>query len=214
MNLRVLFLIPVFFFYFLLSPSVYGEDPQASQVQQIFSQYNQYLMARQGKEAMQYISHSSIQHYGRMLDLALRGSKKEVKRMPLSDQINILTARHLIDLNELKTMNGPSFFIYVVDHEWVPKEAIAVQSLGRIKVKGNQAIAPVLIEGKNVGLKMRFINELGGWKVDLTSIIKKSSQGLEFAAFKIGKSQNQFIIMAVEKAVGRNLDGKLWTPPL
>lgn len=196
----------------ILVPVALASDGEA-QVRENFGRYCQAVMAYQGGEAARWVTDSTLVLYATYINLALHGSKKEIEKQPLTDQINILTMRHKIPTAELNAMDGRALFVYTVDHQWTKKEAVEVQSLGKTDVKGNVAKAVLLVNGKPLGLTLSFLLEGGVWKTDLTSLVKKSSDGLKWIALTNGMSAHKLLLQSVEAGVGHPLGDALWNLP-
>ncbi|HBF12618.1 MAG TPA: hypothetical protein DDW49_04385 [Deltaproteobacteria bacterium] len=197
---------------FLFVASAQAKDSEVSAIKDSFNRYSQAVMAYNGTEAAKYISQNTLATYDRYRRLALSGSKEQIRKEPLSDQINILSVRHKISQKELQAMNGAGLFAYIIDHQWTKKGAVQVQSLGKIKMEDGKVMAPILVEGKDYGLRMTFLNEDGGWKVDLPALTEIATQGLKWAAWKQGVSEEQFVEAAMVKILEKNLGDGLWKP--
>jgi hypothetical protein len=198
----------------LAARALAGSGEQKVLVEQAYETHKLAIIQKNSQQGIQVISQASIAQHDKFQRLALHGTKKEIRKQPLSEQVSILTIRKKVPFKKLQKMDGKKLYQYTIKNGWTPAEWMKPQTLSHIKAKGNKAKARVLVDKKFFGLELHFVKEDDLWKVDLPSLSKPVSFGMKFAMQKEGLSEEAFIISAVGQAVGKPVDGSVWEPLL
>jgi hypothetical protein len=143
-------------------------------IRQSFDRYKTALLKRQGAIATHQVSNSTLAYYGKMRDLALRGSERTVRSLSsLSDQYLVLALRHRVGLKALLPMSDKDVVSLAVREGWIGENGLAEINLGTISVQDRRAEAVLVIKGTPYPEAPRFIflKEQTGWKLDLTAIL-------------------------------------------
>lgn len=189
-----------------------GNDQEAARM--AFLSYRKAILASDGKAAVPILSQETIDYYGRMLQLALHGSKESVRRESISNKLLIFMLRSLVPLDSLRMMSPRDVVIYAVDQGWIGKNSVAQIYPGPITVTENVAIMRPIIRGRQSRQEFRFVKEDGSWKFDLLPILRSSNLAMLMLAKKMGLSEDEFLSQLFESTVGQKLSEDLWEPLL
>ena len=214
MKTMKIFLLSALFFSILFPFSARAQDNAAQGVNSAFAEYNQALIQKNGPLAASYLSKATLESYEKNRQLALKGSKEEIKKELLANQVQILLFRHRIPVNLLKSFSEKEIFAYTVNEGWTPKEALEIQSLHHIEIHDNTATAQLFFKNQDLGAKLQFQKEAATWKVNLTSLDEFISNGLKYGKkFRPLASDEKYLLEVVEKGSGKKIGKKLWDLP-
>ncbi|MEM6803095.1 MAG: hypothetical protein AAF696_16945 [Bacteroidota bacterium] len=207
--MRIIFLSSLFLF---LGYSLIAQDEAA--VRGVYSQYKTSIMKGQGASAARWVSQSSLDYYEKMMDLALHADSSEIEAMRAVDRVTILRIRLSLTADQIKGMDGKTFFIYGVDKGFVDRKGVQDVEIGEIKIMGDEATGGFVVKGKPAPLFFGFIKEKTGWKFDLNAINEISNQTLEMLISQGGYEKNDFILRALRTMAieGEDVGMHLWHP--
>ena len=182
-------------------------------IHRAFNAYKAAILRQDGDAAVVLVDRTTLEYYSRMKALALDGSESEVKQLTPMNKIMVLSLRHRVALDELRTMTAEALFIYAVNHGWIGKNSVLDTEIGEPRVFGTDASAEYIKNRVATSLKFRFKKELGKWKLDLTSLIPIADQGMTMLIQKQGFDEDAFIINLIESVSGKRVSASIWQPP-
>jgi hypothetical protein len=165
---------------FLTPPRVQGlqrSQPDAEQIRGAFGGYKKSILQQDGRSAVSFINRATLDYYARMKTLALAGAVSEVRQLSPMNKLMILSLRHRVPANDLRTMTPEQVFTYAVNEGWIGKSSVLDSDIGQTEIFGNDASAEYLKSGKTTPLTYRFTKEGGAWKIDLTPLIARCRSG-------------------------------------
>ena len=195
-----------------------GRVPTAKEVDDVQANYGAYkraILASNGKDAIDDISESSIEYYAKILDMALKSSKKELQEMPPIDQFTVLSVRKRIPKEQARKMTGRDLLIYTIDNEWTNKNTVTKTELGEIrKMDENRARAAMNVNKANTSTFIDFIrkDKDSDWKVDLTSLSGNVNDQLERMANDRKQSVSDLVLDVIKQITDSDVNDSLWEP--
>ncbi|MDR4497030.1 MAG: hypothetical protein MRK02_03755 [Candidatus Scalindua sp.] len=212
MNHRMTALI---LFICLLHSSCTNETTQQpvenSGVKSVFDSYKNSILKQDGSKAVKYVSLSTIEYYGQMMDAALTGKEEEVKKLSTIDKMMVLLLRHRIDPKLLANMTADELFVYTVDNSWI-KDSVINSDIGEINESNDKATAEFINYGKKTPLKYTFMRENGQWKLDLTAVMPISDQAFKQVLESSNLGEDEYIFKILESLSGEKLSEDIWQP--
>jgi hypothetical protein len=196
----------------IFSPPVAGGQEQAA-IRDAFVGYKTAILAGDGKAAVQHVSQSTIDYFADMQKLALYGTAAEVRAQSPVNQLQILSFRHRLELQQLQDMTPVELFAYGVDKGWIGKSTVVTLEPGSVDVSGNVGTIEVLQSGTPVGPRFRLYREGGEWRLDLVPILGLGNAAMKILAQRQGVSEEFMILSLLESVSGRKVPPTIWDPP-
>jgi hypothetical protein len=144
-------------------------------IQRCFIAYKQALLDKDGDLAVAQVSSTTLVHYGKMRDLALRGDGATVRSLSLVDQYLILVLRQRVGLKTLLPMSDQAVISLAIREGWVGQSGLKETSIGAITLNGDRAEAVLVARGKaytTPGMpRFVFLKEQKVWKIDITALL-------------------------------------------
>lgn len=196
-------------------PQVQGwqtPQPDADQIRGTFGGYKQAILQQQGPSALSLINRSTLDYYARMKTLAMAGAEKDVRHLSPINKMMVLSLRHRMAANELKSMTPEQVFTYAVNDGWIGKNSVLDSDIGQIKISGNDASAEFVKGGKATPLKYRFTKEGASWKIDLTALMPLADEAMRALIKNNGVEEDVFIVALIESVSGRKVPSSIWRP--
>lgn len=194
------------------SVSAFAGNDQAA-VRKVFERYTQGLQAKDGKNLARLVDSATLAYYARMGRAALRAPRAKVKRMKLIDKLMVLSLRSRLNARQLRSLTGRSLFARVVDLGMVSAGAGRRAGIGTVSVHGKHATAPVLSRGKPSPLRWSFVKERGHWRMQLLPLMKVAEPALRAGLRRLGKSEDEALMMIVGMLAKKKLTEAIWDPP-
>ncbi len=178
-----------------------------------FAQYKSGLLEKKSNVAIQQLSQGTIDYYAKILDMVKNGTKADIQKQPLVDQINILLPRFLFDasvLGELHT--GKDMLVLAIDNGLIDENSVSNLTISKINIVGKTASVEVNTEHGVAPQKLQFIKENNVWKMDLTSILPATNAVLESVIASAGMTQGTFLMEIFERKYGKKPGDEIWEP--
>jgi len=190
-----------------------SSQDESSAVEAGFDSYRQAILDQDGTAAVACVDAKTLEYYGEMLDLALRGSRVKVMALSVLDKMMVISIRHRVPRAVLEGMTPESLFVHAVDEGWIDRASVETLELGEIVVSAGTARVVFLTEGKTIpGARLVFRQEEERWKIDLTSIMPLASLAFEGAIRQSGISEEEFLTSVLEEASGVEVGESVWEP--
>ncbi len=177
-----------------------------------FDGYKKAILDQDGEKAVTFVDQNTLDYYGKMLDLALRGHRGTVRARTTADRLMILFIRHRIPLESAKQMTGESLFAHAVDEGWIGRESVITNELGDIAVSGTSGTGVHISAGEESPIKWVFQKEGDRWKMDLTAVMPIADQALKQIIQESGLPDDEFLTEIIEAVSGKEVDDTVWDP--
>lgn len=212
-SLRSLALVALIF---ILHPALFAQGSQSEEglIRRAYLSYKEAILQQQGQSAVLLVNRATLQYYGRMKSLALKGQEKEVRLLSPMNKIMVLSLRHRIPVDVLRAMTPEEVFAHAVNQGWIGKDSVLDSDIGQLRVFGNDASAEYVKGGKPTPLKYRFTKEDEKWRIDLTALMPVGDQAMSMLIKKEGLDEDTFIISLIESVSGEKVSPSIWQPPL
>ncbi|MBI1208688.1 MAG: hypothetical protein GC191_15560 [Azospirillum sp.] len=119
------------------------------------------------------------------------------------DKIAILGLRRFVPAPVLHGLDGAALLHRVVAEGWLPRAKVEGSALGPVAIQGERAAAVVLVDGKPSLLRAEFVQEDGGWRIDLTRLAAMGDGLLRLFASSKHRSEDDYIAELLDKAGAR-----------
>lgn len=192
--------------------TVAAQKSTEQQVQQVFENYKQALLADDGATAVQYLDKRTENYYTQVLEWTLHADSSTIAGMRFFDKMMVLLVRHRTNDDDLKQMNGRSLMIYSINEGMVGKEGMESNTIGKVSVDGEMALGDFIIAGESSGMQMTFYKEDQVWNLNLTSIFDISEAALLEVVQQTGLSDNEFVMYMLQYVSDEAVDNKIWHP--
>ncbi len=198
----------------LWAPDSRAETPDSAAIRQIFTEYRQSIVDRDGQKAASLVTGATLKYAEKVRDRALSMPERKLRFLPLMDISAALLARFQADPSALKRMSGHDLLASVVTHGGFDPQFIDSLRIGELTVFTRWAFAPVLgPDGRPIRFKFLFRREKGRWLVDLEPILRQLRVLTPLIARTMGKSDEEFVYFVLESSTGRKPTAAVWTPP-
>ena len=182
-------------------------------IRAVFDNYRAALLAGDGAAAHGFLSRSSIDFYVEMRDLALTAPRAELGARSLVEQLHVLTLRYVLAPQRLESMEPVDVVAYAVEAGLIGQGTLQQQELDEITVDGDEAEATIVSEGSGTEFTYTFVNDSGGWKMDLLGILDSANETFRDLIEEEGISETTFIFDTIEVITGQRPTKVLWNPP-
>lgn len=185
---------------------------EPERVQTCFQDYKSAILASDGSDAVKYVNENTLKYYGDILDYSLNADSVSLLQLGLLDKMMILIIRYKVPVSELVKMNNKKLFIYAVDKGMIGRNSVSETEIGEVEVEGSEAVGSILIGGVEAPFEFSFQKEHGQWKIDLTSIMWASEEGIQSYLETFEMSDIEFIYLALGIEEGTVVATELWKP--
>lgn len=189
-------------------------DPaaDAEAVRTVFEQYRTEAGAQNGAAVPALISPDTIAHYDQVVHLARTAGPAEVAEAGMMDRLMI--ARMRVETPpDFDTMDGAGLLVYGVNEGMIDAAALEGNTLGEVRIEGDRAYAPMLVQGEPAGADWEFVRTDGGWTFDLAAGFPLVNEALRQVAVDGDMTEDEFIFTAVEMVTGSPVDASVWDVP-
>ena len=187
--------------------------PATSAIRDVFDNYRSALLAGDGAAAHGFLSQSSIDFYVEMRDLALTAPRAELEVRSLVDRLHVLTLRYVLAPQRLESMEPVDVVAYAVESGLIGQGTLQRQELDEITVEGDEAEATILSEGSGTEFTYSFVEDPGGWRMDLLGILDAANETFRDLIEREGISETTFIFDTIEVITGQRPTKVIWNPP-
>jgi hypothetical protein len=189
-------------------------------IQRCFVTYKQALLDKDGDRAVAQVSKTTLAHYGRMRDLALRADAATVRSHALVDQYLVLVLRQRVGLKVLLPMSDEEVISLAIREGWIGESGLKETSIGTITFKGDRAEAVLVVRGKAYTTpdvpRFVFAKEQKTWKIDITALLpvaeKFFQDWYEGAKETENISTDTFLINILTLASDKPISPDIWNP--
>jgi hypothetical protein len=115
--------------------------------------------------------------------------------------------RHLATKKEILAFTPATMTAFAFNHG-MGKTKLEGSTLGKAKIKGNNAKANLVNGGKKTDTEFVFNLEHGQWKIDVLPLMQESEADIK--AMLNGKNENEFIFDMLELMTGKAPTNAIW----
>lgn len=192
--------------------SAFAQKSEEKLVRKAFDNYKTAVLNKQGEQAVNYVSAKTIDYYSNMLELVKTADSTTIDRLQLMDKLMVLTVRLRIPKEEILKFDGKSFLEYGISNGMIGN--IANFSIGDVKITGDTAKGQFMVGKEKAPFYYDFYKENGQWKIDLTSILAISETAFSAMIQESGQTENEILLLLLEKIAGAKPDNTMWQPIL
>jgi hypothetical protein len=189
-------------------------EPPEDAVRRSFAEYKSAAMAGRGAEAARLLSSMTVNHFGRLRDLALHAPADEVRAHSCVNQLSIFRLRQFVPAEELRSMSAEQTLAYALSQGWVGRDVVANVELGQIEMHGSGALGEVLIDGLNNEWWHILVEEEGRWRFDLLQGYGISESEFSGLARDNGIDKTELALAVLEGTSGVAIDRARLLAPL
>ncbi|MBK5228932.1 MAG: hypothetical protein JJE05_10530 [Actinobacteria bacterium] len=184
-----------------------------SAIRGVFDDYRAALLAGDGAAAHGFLSQASIDFYVEMRDLALTAPRSELEARSLVERLHVLTLRYVLAPQRLESMEPVDVIAYAVESGLIGQGTLQQQELDEVTVDGDEAEATIVSEGSGTEFTYGFVEDPGGWKMDLLGILDVANETFRGLIEDESISETTFIFDTIEVITGQRPTKVLWDPP-
>ena len=182
-------------------------------VYQAFEAYRAAILTSEADDALGLVDSATIGYYGTMLDYARTLGEEKARALDVMDLLMVLSIRHRLSEQQVKTMDAETLFKHGVAHGWIGRESVASFTITGIETDGDVGFARTASRGVEVPFPFRFHREQGRWKIDLTGVMDASGAAFSQLAKQQGMTEVELIFYLLETVSEKEIDEKtIWTP--
>ena len=196
----------LFCFSFILSHQVLGQG-NPPELDKCFTSYQSAMLNDQGAEAVKYLDSHSMDHFKMILEKVKGADSLAIEALSVSDKFNVLVIRHMATKKEILAFTPATMTAFAFNHG-MGKSNLEGATLGKSKIKNNNAKAFLMVDGKKTDEEYEFNLEDGQWKIDITPSMAKAE--LEMKDMLEGQDENEFIFGMLELMSGKTPTHSIW----
>ncbi|MBU6325403.1 MAG: hypothetical protein KJS92_07935 [Bacteroidetes bacterium] len=207
---RLLFLIVLGFTGICFPNALKAQDDEA-QVKSCFSQYQEAIGSKNAAAALKLFSRNSFNYYDSVLRLARFADSQQLSAKGLMCQLLVLTLRVRVPHSEIRVMSGTTLLQYAINSGMIGNVGQTGTNLGEVRVNHDTAWAPLLVEGVETELQLRFIRE-HQWTLDLVHLVAAGERGMEQMLREADVEPAAFIQMMLARISEGKANAEVWRP--
>jgi hypothetical protein len=185
------FLIVILSLFFFQSQA---QEKEEAKIKSCFAAYKKAILDDEGQKAVEFLSNKTIQYYAKSIDYCLHSDSTTVSELSLMDKFMVLALRHRTSAENLRNFTGKEALIYAIQEGMVGKNSVALNEIGKIKIKENTAEAQLVVRGNPTPVNFTFFKENSVWKLDLTSIFPITEKAFQQLIENSDQSENEYLL--------------------
>lgn len=209
--MRKLILVPFFALYAVLSANAQHDT---TLIKVCFNGYKNAILSDQGKTAVSFVDSRTVKYYTDILQKTKTLDSAGIDKLSIMDKLTILMVRHRATKEEIIQLDGKSLLVYAIERGMVGKNSVQQISIGEIIIRGNMAEGQIIVGEAPTSLAYNFYKENGAWKMDITSVLPEGNTAMKKVVKDSGQPENEFLIMLLENATGKEPVKDIWKPIL
>ena len=201
-------------FFTLLAVLHVNEQHDSTLIKACFNGYKNAILADQGKTAVTFVDSRTVKYYTDILQKTKTLDSAGIDKLTIMDKLTILMLRHRATKSEIKQLDGRSLLVYAIERGMVGKNSVQQLSIGEVLIRGDAAEGQVMVGAAPTSLAYNFYKEDGAWKMDITSVLPEGHKARKKVVKDSEQPENEFLIMLLENATGREPLKDIWKPML
>ena len=189
------------------------QPTDAQAIQAVFAQYKEALLQGDGAKAADIVSARTIAFYDGIVTHTLNTPREKLVGLDFISKFMVLRIRHEFTKAEISEMTGRKLLETGVNKGWISKASVAnIEQLVEIKVDASEASAAMAaFPGVPA---FHFLKESGQWKLDLVGSFALANAAMKQEITNAGLTEEQFIIQALRMVSSREVDERIFSPPM
>lgn len=179
-----------------------------------FNGYKNAILSDQGKTAVTFVDSRTVKYYTDILQKTKTLDSAGIDKLSIMDKLTILMLRHRATKDEIMQLDGRSLLVYAIERGMVGKNSVQQLSIGEVMIRGNMAEGQIIVGEAPTSLAFNFYKENDAWKMDITSVLPEGNTAMKKVVKDSGQPENQFLVMLLENATGREPLKDIWKPIL
>ena len=166
-----------------------------------------------------HLTPESLDHFTQVVRLALDGKEAEVRKATAATRMHVYMLRTAATRKDVRGKTGADFLKWVCEEGWYSSGDDDVDKWTRgmadlaIDSGGQSAWCYILEDGQRTRFMLRFQKVGGRWLFDVTSTDPYFDHRTTDIASRVGMSQDELLIAAVENQLGIKSDpARLFRP--
>lgn len=206
-------LMLVLYFALLAMPDANAQNDTIL-IKACFNGYKNAILSDQGNTAVTFVDSRTVKYYTDILQKTKTLDSTGIDKLPIMDKLTILMLRHRATKEEIMQLDGRSLLVYAIERGMVGKNSVQQLSIGEVMIRGNAAEGQVMVGAAPTSLAYNFYKEDGAWKMDITSVLPEGNKALKKVVQDSEQPENEFLIMLLENATGKEPLKNIWKPML
>jgi hypothetical protein len=164
-----------------------------------------------GTAVLDVYSEGTFKHYDELLKLGLNGAADKVRALGPTDKMEVLRMRLRATRKELARLTGRQYVEFATGHGWYVRgyKSETENGLRKFRFKADEATVD---DGDATGVRVRFMNEDGRWKLDEPSQFVAGDRFIRRAAREEGATVDDYIIDELRVEVNKEIPASVWDP--
>lgn len=189
-----------------------GADDAAA-IRATFAAYHAALAARDGRRVLALVDRGTVAWYDEARKLALYAPPERLRALPLTQRLQVLMLRHLLDYRTVSQMTGGDVLRYLVEQGWASGAPPGDRAgLAQLRIEGDRARAVLNVRERATPIVWGFRREDGRWKIDLTSVLPLAARTMAIVVDRSGLTEDEFLLKVLERRTGRPATEVIWSP--
>lgn len=189
-----------------------GTDDAAA-IRETFAAYHAALATRDGRRALALVDRGTVAWYDEARKLALHAPPERVRALPLTQRLQVLMLRHLLDYRSVSQMSGADVLRFLVEQGYASGAPPGDRAgLAEFRIEGDRARAVLHVRERATPIVWGFRREDGRWKIDLTSVLPLAASTMAIVADRSGLTEDEFLLEVLERRTGRPATEAIWSP--
>ena len=194
-----------------------GCSSEADEIKKCFYDYQDAVLNGHVAEAAELCSSETTLYYEDILISAFDASENETRSLDPMDRIMVLTLRHQVHVENLRSMDGRGLIVRLVAGGVFDKNSLILSvmsdEIGKVAISGTHATGVYATNQQATTHKWRFTKQQGRWKIDTTSIKPVVDMAFRKLAKQSGSTENEFIKTLLLPSVdGEVPPDDIWSP--
>ncbi|MBI39578.1 MAG: hypothetical protein CMF59_08260 [Leptospiraceae bacterium] len=186
--------------------------PPEEQIQETFQAYKKAILKKDGETAYKQIDKNTRDYYALMLDHAMNLPAEKTRELTFVNQIIVLMARHMIEQEQIRAMDGKAFFVYAVNQGWIDERQVQGMEIEIQKVDGDKATTHIKRGEVTAPMGFDFRREDAGWRIDLTSVLEIAEQQFQGMIQRSQMDSRELIYAILAELSGNQPTDSVWEP--
>jgi hypothetical protein len=192
-------------------------DPSAEDKEAILAAYRERERCnneKDGRAVLEVYAERSFKPYEKVIRAALSASKEELRQLAPTDRVEVLLIRARAKAEDIEKLSAREFVAYATGKGWytTPPEDRRELTLKRFTFKGDEAWAELYEDRQPSGMRLHFLKEGEKWRLDEPDEQAQVAVLMRRDARESGEKMDDYVLMEVERRLGKEPPGTIWTP--
>jgi hypothetical protein len=166
---------------------------ESAAVTAAFQGYKQAALAQDGPAAAALLTDSTADFYDAARSAALTATEPELAALGPVERLTAVVMRGQLPVDVLRTATPQELLAASVDAGLIGEQGIQGVELGEVTVSGSTARAAAVVQGTPAPFELEFVEQDGGWKLDLLPLLQIARQGFDAAAERQGVTADELL---------------------